>query len=115
MSKKAEANVIAKAVEQIDRDRLVQVMDNLLSNAAKYSPVGETVEVALERRGPWLRVAVSDHDAVGTVVLAELDGGADRLEQSSEACSHGIAVCVRSDREDEVVDHRRLGLAGDLL
>jgi len=44
-----------------DADRLVQVMDNLLSNAAKFSPVGETVQVALERRGRWLRVSVSDH------------------------------------------------------
>ncbi len=44
-----------------DADRLVQVMDNLLSNAAKFSPVGETVDIALERRGPLLRISVSDH------------------------------------------------------
>jgi signal transduction histidine kinase len=45
---------------RVDRDRLIQVMENLLSNAAKFSPAGETVRVSLERDGPRLRVAVMD-------------------------------------------------------
>jgi PAS domain S-box-containing protein len=44
-----------------DSDRLIQVMNNLLSNAAKYSPRDDVVEVSLQRRGRSLRVAVSDH------------------------------------------------------
>jgi signal transduction histidine kinase len=43
-----------------DADRLVQVMENLLSNAAKFSPRGATVLVSLTRRAGRLRVAVSD-------------------------------------------------------
>ena len=43
-----------------DRDRLVQVMANLLSNAAKYSPPGSRVEVAVVRTGERLRVSISD-------------------------------------------------------
>ena len=35
-------------------------MENLLSNAAKFSPYGETVRVTLARRGTQLRVAVTD-------------------------------------------------------
>ena len=43
-----------------DSDRLIQVMENLLSNAAKYSRDGETVLVRLSRQGTRLRVAVTD-------------------------------------------------------
>lgn len=43
-----------------DANRLLQVMSNLLSNAAKFSPAGATVEIALVRRGRAWRIAVSD-------------------------------------------------------
>jgi len=44
-----------------DRIRLAQVLANLLSNAAKYSPKGDTVEIDLEQRGDAVRVSVRDH------------------------------------------------------
>lgn len=45
-----------------DADRVLQVMTNLLSNAAKFSPRGETVEIAARRgEAGTLRVAVTDH------------------------------------------------------
>ncbi len=43
-----------------DRKRLLQVMTNLLSNAAKFSPEGEAVGVSVEDRGPAVRIAVHD-------------------------------------------------------
>jgi PAS domain S-box-containing protein len=43
-----------------DRKRMLQVMTNLLSNAAKFSPEGGAVEVAISEAGPNLRVAVQD-------------------------------------------------------
>ena len=43
-----------------DRKRLLQVMTNLLSNAAKFSPEGGAVDVTLEESGPNLRVGVHD-------------------------------------------------------
>ncbi|BAL24108.1 PAS domain S-box protein [Azoarcus sp. KH32C] len=43
-----------------DPDRLAQVLANLLSNAAKFSPPGSTVEVSLERCKGSARVSVRD-------------------------------------------------------
>src|SRR4029450_502326 len=43
-----------------DADRVMQVLTNLLSNAAKFSPPHAEVVLGAERRGPELRVWVSD-------------------------------------------------------
>ncbi len=43
-----------------DAGRLLQVIGNLISNAAKFSPSGATVEVALVRRRHKWRVTVAD-------------------------------------------------------
>lgn len=43
-----------------DSDRLIQVLANLLSNAAKFSPEGENVEIAVSRQNGLARVSVSD-------------------------------------------------------
>jgi PAS domain S-box-containing protein len=43
-----------------DADRLVQVITNLLSNAAKYSPRGEAVQVTVAREGEKVQLTVAD-------------------------------------------------------
>jgi signal transduction histidine kinase len=43
-----------------DRDRFAQVLQNLLSNAERYSPRGERVTVRVVRRAPWVRIGVED-------------------------------------------------------
>jgi PAS domain S-box-containing protein len=48
-------------VVRADFDRLTQVMTNLLSNAAKYSPRGGEVLVTIENIGAKVRIAVHDH------------------------------------------------------
>jgi|YNPNPStandDraft_1061719.scaffolds.fasta_scaffold34011_2 PAS domain S-box-containing protein len=44
-----------------DRTRLIQVLVNLLSNASKYSPLGSTIDLTLERTGDnALRISIAD-------------------------------------------------------
>ena len=43
-----------------DRKRILQVMTNLLSNAAKFSPEGSAVEVSMANSGATVRVGVHD-------------------------------------------------------
>ena len=52
-----------------DRRRIVQVLGNLLSNAAGYSPEGSPIVVSAERDGVYLAVSVSDR---GRGIPAEL-------------------------------------------
>ncbi|MBI3529868.1 MAG: response regulator [Betaproteobacteria bacterium] len=48
------------AKARVDADGMMQVMTNLMANAAKFSPHGATVELRLGREGDMIRLAVSD-------------------------------------------------------
>lgn len=52
--------VPAHAAVFVDRDRIMQVMANLLSNAAKFSPSGGNVEVHIESRSQAYTISVLD-------------------------------------------------------
>jgi len=57
--------VITKRIDDAkiyaDKDRMMQVMANLLSNAAKFSEKGGTVEVKVEKIKNKFRVSIMDH------------------------------------------------------
>jgi signal transduction histidine kinase len=44
-----------------DRPKLVQAIDNLLDNAAKFSPPGTPIDVHAEIAGDEVRISVRDH------------------------------------------------------
>ena len=48
---------------QGDRDRLIQVMYNLLSNASKFSPPGSTVDINVTQRNETVMIEVADKGA----------------------------------------------------
>jgi signal transduction histidine kinase len=70
---------------QGDADRLQQVMWNLLSNAAKFTPEGGHVEVRLERAGGYARIVVHDNGA--GIPLEFLPYVFDRFRQADEVLS----------------------------
>ncbi len=53
-------HALPAAAVEVDGSRLVQVLGNLLANAAKFSPEGSEVEVSVERHGDRARVSVCD-------------------------------------------------------
>ena len=60
-----DANIVVKddtpeATVLVDGDRFIQVLTNLLSNAAKYSPPGGTITVTSQIWNKGIRVSVSD-------------------------------------------------------
>jgi len=44
-----------------DKQRLLQVISNLLSNAAKFSPDGDEIVLSLEKSQSQVRISVTDH------------------------------------------------------
>lgn len=53
-----------RLIVECDPVRIVQVVGNLLTNAAKYTPAGDRIEISADRRQNFVVVAVSD-DGVG--------------------------------------------------
>jgi signal transduction histidine kinase len=54
------AETPAAGIVYADPDRLMQVLTNLLSNAAKFSPPGQSVRVAAARGTGTIRVSITD-------------------------------------------------------
>lgn len=49
------------ATVYVDGQRLLQVLTNYLSNAAKFSPTGDQVDIAVRRLNTHVRIEVRDH------------------------------------------------------
>jgi signal transduction histidine kinase len=62
-----------------DREKVRVVLDNLISNAVKFTPSGGRVQVALSSQGDWVEIAVND-TGVG-IPSEELDRVFDRFYQ----------------------------------
>jgi signal transduction histidine kinase len=83
-----------------DRKRLVQVVSNLLSNAAKYTPNGGSIDVVLETADDTLSIAVRD-DGIGMgpeLIANAFDlfaQGTQGLDRSQGGLGIGLAL-VRS-------------------
>ena len=85
------------AVARVDPGRIQQVIRNLLSNAAKFSPPAGTVRVRLRRAGEKFLLSVADEGP--GVPADELEAVFDKFVQSSKTRSSkggtglGLAIC----------------------
>jgi len=83
-----------------DRKRLLQVMTNLLSNAAKFSPPGEPVEVTMEDHGAKVRVGVHDHgpgipENFRGRIFARFAQADSSVTREKGGTGLGLAICKR--------------------
>ncbi|MEA3406020.1 MAG: response regulator [Pseudomonadota bacterium] len=54
-------NSVKGGMIQADEGRLMQVLNNLMSNAAKFAPTGDKVRVSAVRHHHQIRISVTDH------------------------------------------------------
>ncbi|PLL11483.1 sensor histidine kinase [Tabrizicola sp. TH137] len=83
-----------------DRDRLHQVLDNLFSNAVKFSRRGEKVEVRIRRTGGRAWVEVQDHGIGIPPNSREKVFGKFTQVDSSDRRSHGgtgLGLCIAQE------------------
>jgi PAS domain S-box-containing protein len=83
-----------------DRKRLLQVMTNLLSNAAKFSPEGDAVEIRMEESGPDVRVEVQDHgpgipEAFRSRIFGRFAQADSTASRQKGGTGLGLAICKR--------------------
>jgi PAS domain S-box-containing protein len=103
---------LATGEVQADRKRLLQVMTNLLSNAAKFSPQGGVVEITAEQRGAALRVAIHDRgpgipDAFRQRIFARFSQADSTTSRQKGGTGLGLAICKRLIE----MMHGRIGFA----
>jgi PAS domain S-box-containing protein len=73
-----------------DRDRVLQVLSNLLANAVKFTPEGGTIRVGAERAGSFVQISVSD---TGPGIRAEdLPWIFERFWQATDTASLGTGL-----------------------
>jgi PAS domain S-box-containing protein len=83
-----------------DRKRLLQVMTNLLSNAAKFSPEGEVVEITTEELADGLRVGVHDRgpgipEAFRQRIFGRFSQADSTATRQKGGTGLGLAICKR--------------------
>ncbi|SFW62944.1 PAS domain S-box-containing protein [Pseudomonas sp. NFACC19-2] len=83
---------------RVDAQRLAQVMANLLSNAAKFSPADASVEVRLQHCGEVLRVSVSDNgpgipEAFRSRIFSKFSQADSGDTRQQGGTGLGLAIC----------------------
>ncbi len=81
-----------------DSARLMQVMNNLLSNASKFSPKGETVLVSVEPFKTQVKVSVSDNgrgvdDDIKGSVFGQFVRGENKDSRNLGGTGLGLFIC----------------------
>jgi signal transduction histidine kinase len=101
LSEKKTQNIAVAAPRPIlvsgDYDRLREAIDNLVSNAIKYTPAGGRIELAVAREGDEARIRVADNGAgLSPEDLSRLFGRFQRLSAKPTAgeSSTGLGLSI---------------------
>jgi PAS domain S-box-containing protein len=91
---------LAERQVHADRKRLLQVMTNLLSNAAKFSPEGGIVEISTEDAGANVRIAVHDRgsgipEAFRSRIFGRFTQADSTATRQKGGSGLGLAICKR--------------------
>jgi PAS domain S-box-containing protein len=88
----------------VDEQRLQQVLANLLSNAAKFSPAHGTVQVAVERAQDQVRICVRDHGpGIPEDFRDRIFGKFSQADSSSTRRAGGTGLGLHISRQ--IVEH----------
>lgn len=84
-------------VALLDRDALRHVVLNLLDNAAKYGPVGQTITVGVRNSGGTVRVTVADQgpgvpDDEREIIWQPFRRGAGAMRQGVGGSGMGLTI-----------------------
>jgi signal transduction histidine kinase len=84
----------------VDAKRIRQVLDNLVDNAIKYSPVETEIVLTVKRQGPDLLISVTDHGSgIPPEELTKIFDRMYRIEQrlysGIEGIGLGLYICQR--------------------
>jgi len=95
---------------QADGPRLTQVLINLLTNASKYSPIGEAIELIVRPTAQWLRITVADRGpGVPSTELATLFQNFVRANHHAED-QYGVGLGLYVVKTTIEAHHGRVGV-----
>jgi two-component system, sensor histidine kinase and response regulator len=82
-----------EAATEFDRERMMQVFDNLLGNAIKFSPTGSQIEIRLSRHQERIQFSVSDQGpGLSEEDQAKLFGAFQKLSAQPTAGEKGTGL-----------------------
>lgn len=88
-----ETSIQSGVIANVDADAMRQVLLNLLDNATKYGPDGQTVVVELSQESDTARIAVSDQGpGIPEAERERIWGGYYRLERERAAAIAGAGI-----------------------
>lgn len=95
---------------EVDASRYIQVLSNLLSNAAKFSPPGETITVAAELRGEWVRISVTDNGiGIAEEFRPRIFGRFSQADASASRAKGGTGLGLHISKQLVERMHGRIG------
>jgi len=92
-----KTNLARVASARFDPKHIAQVIDNLISNAVKYSPHGADIQLSLSQEDDWLKVAVQDQGpGISEADRAKLFGEFQKLSPQPTAGekSTGLGLAI---------------------